>query len=101
MILVIVFSNSLFLIVKPFIIFNDANMRNVMFCYIREVLWLMGIVCWAVLSCIKRKPEPSFLFCFLKCNCCSFGIVKFMTDRAYADCWTCIIAMQFNKIVHG
>lgn len=72
-----------------------------MFYYIGEVLWLVDIVCWAGPSCIKRKPEPSFFsFFFLECNCCSFSIVEFMTDRTYADCWTCIIAMQLNKIAH-
>lgn len=28
------------------------------------------------------------------------GIVEFMTHRTYADCWTCITAMQFNKRAH-
>lgn len=41
-----------------------------------------------------------FFFFFLECNCWSYGVVELMTDRAYANWWTCIIAMQFNKIAH-
>lgn len=55
--------------------------------------------------CIKESQNLFFLiFPFflplLECNCCSFSIVEFMTHRTYADCWTCIIAMQFNKRAH-
>lgn len=37
--------------------------------------------------CIRCKLKPSLFFFFplLKCNCCSFIIVEFMTDRAAAD----------------
>ena len=57
---------------------------------------LVGGFCFVghFLHCIKTKPEPSLSFVsyfFGICNCCSFGFVEFMTDRAYADCWTCII----------
>lgn len=39
------------------------------------------------LICISCKLKPSFFLSFstLKCNCCSFIIVEFMSDRAAAD----------------
>lgn len=55
---------------------------------------------------VLKKARTFFFYNFplflplLECNCCSFSIVEFMTHRTYADCWTCIIAMQFNKRAH-
>ena len=34
------------------------------------------------------------LFLFPECICCSFRNVAFMTDRAYADWWQCIIIVK-------
>lgn len=66
--------------------------------YIEEVLWLGTLFSEYSRSVLRENEDHLFLF--LECNCCIFGIVEFMTDRAYANWWTCIIAMQFNKIAH-
>lgn len=44
---------------------------------------------------IQSQNSPFLSFSvFGICSCFSFGIVEFMTDRAYADHWTCVVFMQ-------